>query len=345
MKNKIVIIGAGAAGLMAGITASSLGADVEIIEKNQKVGRKIAITGKGRCNLTNFCDVSTFIANVPDNGKFLYSALNNFTPQDTVDFFEENGLKTKVERGNRVFPQSDKALDVVDTLWNKARNSRCSIINDTATSLLIDNGCIKGVKLLNHTLECNKVIICCGGKSYPLTGSTGDGYKFAKQAGHTIIEPTPSLIPLVSNDSDCKEMQGLSLKNVSLKVINRDNNKELYSDFGEMLFTHFGMSGPMILSASSHIKHIDKANLVAVIDLKPALNYEQLDSRIVRDFKENANRDVSNSLGKLLPRKMISVVIKRWGINFDKKCNVVTKEERHKLVDILKGFEISINGT
>ena len=344
MSNKVVVIGAGAAGLMAAGSASALGADVLLLEKNQKEGRKIAITGKGRCNLTNNCDVQTFIRNVPTNGKFLYSAINNFTPYDAVEFFEDRGLKTKTERGNRVFPLSDRALDVVDTMRDYALENGAEIINDTAVALIIKDGEIKGVKTENGKYDCDCAIVCCGGVSYPLTGSTGDGYLLAKQAGHTVTEIKPSLVPLESDDKCCKDMRGLSLRNISLKIKNKDSGKVLYDDFGELLFTHFGLSGPTILSASSHIKNTDVKNLLAVIDLKPALSEEQLDARILRDFSENINRDVSNSFTKLLPKKIVPTVLIRWGVPFNKKCNVITKEERQKLVKILKEFTVSISG-
>lgn len=344
MSNRVIVIGAGAAGLMAAGSASALGADVLLIEKNQKVGRKIAITGKGRCNLANNCDVQTFIRNVPTNGKFLYSAINNFTPYDAIEFFEDRGLKTKTERGNRVFPLSDRALDVVDTMRDYALENGAQIINDTAVALIIKDGEIKGVKTENGKYDCDCAIVCCGGVSYPLTGSTGDGYLLAKQAGHTITEIKPSLVPLESDDKCCKDMQGLSLRNISVKIKNKDSGKVLYDDFGELLFTHFGLSGPTILSASSHIKNTDVKNLAAVIDLKPALSAEQLDARVLRDFSENINRDVSNSFTKLLPKKIVPTVLIRWGVPFNKKCNAITKEERQRLVKILKEFTISISG-
>jgi hypothetical protein len=341
---KVLVIGAGAAGLMAGGTAAGLGAAVTIIEKNQRVGRKILITGKGRCNVTNNCDEQTFIQNVPVNGRFLYSAINSFNSQDVMDFLENQGLKLKTERGNRVFPVSDRAMDVVDTMHDFAVNSGCKITNDTAQALIIENGEIIGVKCKDSTYYADSVIICCGGKSYPLTGSTGDGYLLAKQAGHTIIDLKPSLVPLESSNSDCKAMQGLALKNVELKIIDKNTTKQVYSDFGEMLFTHFGMSGPMILLASSHIRDIQKDKYIAQIDLKPALTPEQLDKRLQHDFTENANKDISNAFSKLLPRKIIVPVLKRWGLPFDRKCNSITKEERKALVEILKCFTIEISG-
>lgn len=344
ISKKVIVVGAGAAGMMAGGIAAQNGASVTIIETNQRVGRKILITGKGRCNITNNCDEQTFIQNVPVNGRFLYSAINSFNSQDVMSFFENLGLKLKTERGNRVFPQSDRAMDVVDTLYSFVTDNGCKIVNDSVKELIIENGEVIGVKTENDTFYADSVIVCSGGKSYPLTGSTGDGYILAGQAGHTIIDLKPSLVPLESKNPDCKAMQGLSLKNVSLKIINTQNNKVVYSDFGEMLFTHFGMSGPMILSASSHIRDISSGKYIAQIDLKPALSTEQLDKRLQNEFSANANKDISNSFSKLLPRKIIVPVLKRWGVAFDRKCNSITKEERKKLVDILKCFAVEISG-
>lgn len=344
VNKKVVVIGAGAAGLLAAGFAAENGASVTLIEKNKRVGRKIMITGKGRCNVTNNCDVQTYIRNVPVNGRFLYSAINNFTPQDAMDFFENLGLPLKTERGNRVFPLSDKALDVVDVLHDFVIGNGCKLINDTAQALICEDGEIIGVKCESNTYYADSVIVCCGGKSYPLTGSTGDGYLFAKQAGHTVTELKPSLVPLESKNPECKSMQGLALKNVALKIVDNNTQKSVYTDFGEMLFTHFGMSGPMILSASSHIRDITDGKYTAVIDLKPALDIEQLDKRLQNDFKANSNKDVSNSFSKLLPRKIIIPVLKRWGVAFDKKCNSITKEERRRLCEILKSFALEISG-
>lgn len=329
---------------MAAGTAAELGANVTLIEKNAKVGRKIMITGKGRCNLTNNCDVQTFINNVPVNGRFLYSAINNFTTADAMDFFEGLGLQLKTERGNRVFPMSDKAVDVVDTLYGFIKSRGVHLVNDSAEELILEDGYAAGVKCENKTYYADSVIICCGGKSYPLTGSTGDGYTLARQAGHTVTDLKPSLVPLESPDGECKSMQGLALKNVGLKIVKNNFKKEVYTDFGEMLFTHFGVSGPMILSASSHIRDINDGEYTAVIDLKPALDMQQLDKRLQNEFRQNANKDVSNSFSKLLPRKIVIPVLKRWGVPFDKKCNVITKEERRRLCEILKGFTIELSG-
>ena len=254
---KVLVIGAGAAGMLAAITAAENGANVTLMEKNARVGRKIMITGKGRCNITNNCDVQTFIRNVPVNGRFLYSAASRFSPADTMQFFENLGLALKTERGNRVFPVSERAVDVVDTLRDAAIAGGVQLIHDIARALILENQTVIGVKGEIESYFADSVVICCGGKSYPLTGSTGDGYRLAKQAGHTVTVLKPSLVPLESSDGECKSMQGLALKNVSLAIINNNSKKEIYSDFGEMLFTHFGISGPMVLSASSHIRDVD----------------------------------------------------------------------------------------
>ncbi|MER2081461.1 MAG: NAD(P)/FAD-dependent oxidoreductase [Ruminococcus sp.] len=344
IRKKVAVIGAGAAGLMAAGAAAEYGASVTLIEKNARVGRKIMITGKGRCNLCNNCDINGFIENVPVNGRFLYSAIHHFSPADTMAFFEEIGLPLKTERGSRVFPVSERASDVVDTLRAYVLDKGVRIVNDTAVELMAENGEVIGVRCAGQTFYADSVIICCGGKSYPLTGSTGDGYTLARQAGHTVTDLKPSLVPLESSDSECKSMQGLSLRNVALKIVDNNSKKEVYTDFGEMLFTHFGVSGPIILSASSHIREIPDGRYTAVIDLKPALDAEKLDKRLQNDFRENANRDVSNAFSKLLPRKIIVPVLKKWGVPFDRKCNAVTREERHRLCGILKGFTVPLSG-
>lgn len=317
------------------------GADVRIFEKMPKVARKLLITGKGRCNLANYCDIPTFMQNVPVNSKFLYSALNNFPPEDIVDFFENLGLKTKVERGNRVFPVSDRAMDVVDTMRAFALSNGCRIIHKPVSDVIAENGRVKGVIVENKLYSCDSLIIATGGMSYPRTGSTGDGYKFAAKLGHSINDIRPSLIPLESPDNDCKRLQGLSLRNVRLSIIEK-SGKEVFSDFGEMLFTHFGLSGPIVLSASCNMRDYTKG-YKAVIDLKPALSEEQLDSRILRDFSENINKSASNSLNGLLPKKLIPVVLDRWGIERSKKCNSITKEERKALLNIIKNFTVDIS--
>ncbi|MBR1731706.1 MAG: NAD(P)/FAD-dependent oxidoreductase [Ruminococcus sp.] len=338
--SKVAVIGGGAAGLMAAGYAAMYGADVTVFEKMPRVGRKILISGKGRCNLTNACDISAFMSNVPVNNKFLYSAINNFPPYDIIDFFENLGLRTKVERGNRVFPVSDKAMDVVDIMRKFVLDNGAEIINAEAEDVIAENSQVKAVRANGKLYDFDSVIITTGGLSYPRTGSTGDGFRFAKKLGHTVIPAKPSLVPLVSPDKDCGAMQGLSLKNVGLKITDKDG-KTVYSDFGEMLFTHFGISGPMVLSASCNMNDYSRG-YTAHIDLKPALSEEQLDLRIQRDFKDNINKAVSNSLSKLLPRKMIPVVLRRWGIDTDKKCNSVTREERGSLLKILKDFTVKI---
>lgn len=337
----VVVIGGGASGLMAAGTAAYYGANVTLLEKNSRTGRKILVTGKGRCNITNNCDKDTFIANVPTNPRFLYSAINNFDCQDTIDFFNNLGLETKTERGNRVFPVSDKAMDVADTLYTFAKHNGAKIIESTAKVILTSEGKVSGVlDTKGNQYEADCVIIATGGMSYPGTGSTGDGYKLAKTVGHTITEIKPSLVGLISSDEFCKELQGLSLKNVNLMAY--ENGKEIFSEQGEMLFTHQGVSGPLVLSASSHMRNFDKKSYKISIDLKPALSEEKLDLRLQKDFSEHKNNQINNSLGKLLPKKIIPVVLKMWGIDPTKKCNSITKEERQELNKILKNFTVKI---
>lgn len=345
--SKIIVIGGGAAGLMAAGVAAEFGASVTLIEKNKRVGRKLCITGKGRCNITNNCSISTFIENVNTNPRFMYSAINNFECTDTISFFEDLGLPVKTERGNRVFPLSDKATDVVKVLENFAKNHGVKFLTDTTIKkLLTDNGAVIGVVTDKAgELLADAVIVATGGKSYPLTGSTGDGYNFARQAGHKVVSPQPSLIPLVCGGAylaDCKEMQGLSLRNVSLKLY-RDE-KILYTDFGEMMFTHFGLTGPTILSASAHIKDINNGSYRVSVDLKPALSHEKLNDRLLRDFEKYKNREISNALTDLLPSSMIPVVIRRWGVDSSLRCNSITKEQRTKLIGILKDMPFKITG-
>ena len=342
-KIKVLVIGAGPAGMMAAGAAAENGADVIIVEKNQRVGRKLAITGKGRCNITNFCDNETFIAHVTSNPRFLYSAINRFSCYDTVAFFEDRGLATKVERGNRVFPVSDKAMDVVDTLYEYLTELGVQIVHQEVKGLLIENGSVKGVRLQDRDLLADKVIVTCGGMCYRATGSTGDGYTFAKSAGHTITPLLPSLVPLTAEEEDIPELQGLSLKNVRLSVVDNTTAKEVYSDMGEMLFTHFGISGPLVLSASAHMRAMSPGRYTAVIDLKPALDDFTLDKRILRDFAEFANKDIINSLGKLLPKKLIPVIIDRAGIVPHTKCNTVTASQRQSLLSQIKHFSVKIH--
>ena len=343
MSNKVIIVGAGAAGLMAAVSAKENGADVLLIERNERPGRKIMITGKGRCNVTNNCTlVNDLIANVPTNGRFLYSAFTRFMPIDTMEFFENEGVELKVERGNRVFPVSDKASDIVDALNNACERLGVERIRGRVKSLLTENGSAVGVELESgEKIAGGKVIVCTGGKSYAATGSTGDGYALASAVGHTVVEPKPSLVPLVAHEGWCSDAQGLSLRNVEITVYDAENYKEVYREFGEMLFTHFGVSGPLILSASTHMRDLGKKQYEIYIDLKPALTFEQLDKRVQSDFLEFANKNFINSLGKLLPQKLIPVIAKLSGIKPTTKTNQITKEMRHKLVNLLKGLKVT----
>ncbi len=344
MKN-VIVIGAGPAGLMAAISAAENGAYVTLLEKNERVGRKLMITGKGRCNVCNNCDIDTLIANIPKNAKFLYSAFSNFTPKQLMQFFENLGVALKTERGNRVFPVSDKAVDIVDALYKCAKAKGVKIKTAHASDILTQDGKIWGVTLNDGTvLNCDSVILATGGMSYPLTGSTGDGYKMAEKLGHTVTELKPSLVPLDIHEGFCSHLSGLSLKNVTLSVFEEGKKKPLFSEMGEMLFTHFGISGPLVLSASSHIRYMGKKNYIAFIDLKPALTPEQLDSRILRDFSEFQNKDFANSLDKLLPKSLIPVIIKLSGIESGKKVNQISREERQALAGIIKALPLHIIG-
>lgn len=347
----VIIIGGGPAGMLAGISAARSGYKVTIIEKMNSCGKKLLITGKGRCNITNSTDINGFIENTPCNGRFLYGALSNFDNNDIINLLENEGVKTKVERGGRVFPDSDKSQDVLNALISILKDLNVKILtNIEVTRIIVEDGVVKGVKLnTNEEINAEKVILATGGKSYPVTGSTGDGYKLAKEVGHTITDIKPSLIPLVSKNEECGKLQGLSLRNVAIKL--KNNDKVIYEDFGEMLFTHYGVSGPVILSASAHlIRYKNSDNLLKNgdikldIDLKPALSEEKLDLRILRDFEEVKNKEFKNSLDKLLPQKLIPVVIEKTKINPKKQVNEITKEERQRIIKILKGFEITING-
>lgn len=344
MSKKVIVIGAGAAGLMASGVAAENGADVLLIERNDRVARKVMITGKGRCNVTNNCTmINDLIANVPTNGRFLYSAFSRFMPIDTMEFFEDMGVALKVERGNRVFPESDKAVDIVDALNAFSQDGGAKRIKGRVTELTIAEGTVKGVRLEDGTeYEADSVIVATGGVSYPLTGSTGDGYELAKQAGHTVTELKPSLVPLVCHEGFCSDLQGLSLKNVAITVLDTHSYKEVYKDFGEMLFTHFGVSGPMILSASSHLKDITPRRYEIHIDLKPAVSYEQLDKRIQRDFLENNNKNFINALDALLPKKLVPVIVRLCGIKPATKVNQITKEQRGALVNLLKDLKVTV---
>ena len=338
---KIVVIGAGAAGLLAAGKAAETADEVVIIEKNDIIGKKLLITGKGRCNITNSADIEDMIGQYPRNAKFLYSALYTFTNDDIIRIIEENGVKTKVERGGRVFPVSDKSQDVVKALKKYAFKPNVSLVHDTVKSLIISGGTVKGVKTSKTSITADRVIICTGGKSYPRTGSTGDGYKFAKQAGHTIIEPKASLIPVLTEEKFVKDIMGLSLRNIKITAFNQKNQK-VYSDFGEMLFTHFGVSGPMILSASAHMRNMEPCRYEIYVDMKPALDDEKLDARILREMSENSNKAISNLVGLLLPRAIINPVVRLSGIKNSTKCNQLTKEERKRLAHTIKNLKLTV---
>ena len=349
--SNVIIIGGGPAGMIAGISAARNGYKVTIIEKMNSCGKKLLITGKGRCNITNSTDLNGFIENTPCNGRFLFSALNNFDNNDIIDLLEKEGVKTKVERGGRIFPVSDKSQDVLNALLNILKKLNVKILtNAEVNKIIVNEGIIEGVTLsTGEKLSADKVILATGGKSYPVTGSNGDGYKLAKELGHTITDIKPSLIPLTSKDEECGKLQGLSLRNVEVRL--KNNDKIIYQDFGEMLFTHYGVSGPVILSSSAHLiryKNVEElfknGSIKLEIDLKPALSEEKLDLRILRDFEEVKNKEFKNSLDKLLPQKLIPVVIEKTKINPYKRVNEITKEERTKIIKALKHFEISING-
>lgn len=344
-QKKVLIVGAGAAGLMAGAIASQNGNNVILLEQNNTVGKKLKITGKGRCNLTNNCSNDEFLKNIINNRKFLFSTISKFSPQDTIDFFEKNGLKLKTERGNRVFPVSDKAQDVVDTFKKILKKNNCKILYQKVKDLLVENSTCTGVICENdEIIKADSVILATGGVSYPLTGSTGDGLKFAAKLGHTIKPLKPSLVPLVCKQNFCKELQGLTLKNVSIKVFENSKNKEIYKDFGEMIFTHFGISGPIILSASCHLKNIYPEKYSLKIDLKPALDNTELDKRILKDFEKFSNKNFINSLSNLLPKKLIPVIVGLSEIDPDLKCHQITKEMRSNLVHLLKNLTLDISG-
>lgn len=377
---KVIVIGGGPAGLVSAISAATENNEVIVLEKMKEPGRKLLITGKGRCNITSSLPMEDFIKNIPGNGKFLYSAFNNFTNEDIIKLLKEQGVNVKIERGQRVFPVSDKAIDVRDALINKAKklgvkiitnakveniitkkNEQVYIANNSAENIeknIEEKDTVEGVEFLlngkKEYIKCNKVILATGGKSYPGTGSTGDGYEIAKKLGHTITKIVPSLVPLEAKENSlevCKKLQGLSLKNVNVKFMDTEKNKVIYEDFGEMLFTHFGLSGPTILSGSAHLlryKNLEEllksGKIKIIIDIKPALSIEKLDERILRDFSTEKNKMFKNSLDALLPKKMIDTIIELSNINPNKKVNEITKKERENLVNLLKKFEITIKG-
>lgn len=349
---KVIVIGGGPAGMMAAITAAKNGDDVILLEKMQSLGRKLLITGKGRCNITSSLPIDDFIQNTPGNGQFLYSCYRNYTNLDIIRFLKEQGLEVKEERGNRIFPITDKSLDVLKCFTDRLKNLNVDIrYNMKVKDIIKEENKLKVVIENGTLIEAEKVILATGGKSYPLTGSTGDGYKIAEKLGHSITKIKPSLVPLECHDNNiCKSLQGLSLKNVGIKISNKENGKIIYEDFGEMLFTHFGVSGPTILSSSAHLvryKNIEELlkskKIILKIDFKPALTYEKLDERILRDFIDLKNKQFKNSLDRLLPQKLIPIIIQKSNINSDKKVNEINKIERKNLVEILKNFEITIS--
>ncbi len=344
--SNVVVIGGGAAGLMAAFAAGKNGHKVTVIERNERPARKVMITGKGRCNVTNDTDVNGLVSAVTDrnSGRFLYSAFNAFSASDTKEFFESLGVPLKTERGNRVFPQSDKSVDIVDALVSAARSVGAKIVCDRAVKINTVDGKVVGVSAQNGNYEADAVVIATGGMSYPLTGSTGDGYDMARELNHTVTELSPSLIPLNVKEGWCSDLQGLSLKNISVNIFKGDSNKPVFSDFGELMFTHYGLSGPVILSASAYIKEPHNCNWRVCIDLKPALDEEKLDSRILRDFKANSNRDFINSLSELLPKKMVPVVVKLSKIPPSLKVNQITKQQRTDLINVLKNLTLTVTG-
>ena len=369
---KVVVIGGGPAGIMSAISAKNSGNAVILIEKMNSLGKKLLITGKGRCNITSSLNINEFIQNIPGNGRFLYSAFQNFTNEDIINLLKKHNVNVKEERGNRIFPVSDKSKDVLDAFYEELKNLNVKIYtNSTVNQIIVKDGSVTGVEYTfnnnKYTINADKVILATGGKSYPTTGSTGDGYEMAKKLGHTITEIKPSLIPIVANENSaiekinlgsyknskelCKSLQGLSLKNVKIQFEDIEKNKVIYDDFGEMLFTHFGISGPTILSSSAHIiryKNINEllkqGKIILKIDLKPALSNEKLDLRILRDFEKEKNKLFRNSLDELLPQKLIDPVIHLSGINPNKKVNEISKKERMQLLKILKEFCITISG-
>ena len=352
---KVVIIGGGPAGMLASISSAKNGNSVTILEKMNMCGKKLLITGKGRCNITSSLEMSEFIKNIPGNGRFLYSAFNNFTNQDIIDILKKHKVQVKNERGNRIFPISDRSKDVLDALLKELEDLKVRIkTNSEVTKILTDENKVIGVKYKENGQEkellADKIVLATGGKSYQSTGSTGDGYKMAMKLGHTITKIKPSLVPLVAKEKElCASLQGLSLRNVQIKFINTENKKVIYEDFGEMLFTHFGVSGPTILSASAHILRIKNIEnllkedkIILSIDLKPALSEEKLDTRVLKDFEEYKNKQFKNSIENLLPKKMIEPMIRLSKINPDKRINEISKKERLEFVHLLKNFTVTI---
>lgn len=349
---KVIVIGGGPAGMMAAISSAENGNEVVILEKMGSLGRKLLITGKGRCNITSSLEIEQFIKNTPGNGMFLYSVYKQFTNQDIIDFLKEEGLEVKEERGNRVFPITDKAIDVLKCFTKRIKKLNIKVEYETKVEeILTEDNKVIGVIANGKMINADKVILATGGKSYPLTGSTGDGYELVRKLGHSITEIKPSLVPLECYDKEmCKDLQGLSLRNVNIKFKDIENNKVIYDNFGEMLFTHFGVSGPTILSASAHLvrykkteEKIKNKKIILSIDFKPALSEEKLDERILRDFNKQKNKEFKNSLGDLLPNKLIKTIIEKSNINPSKKVNEITKEERKNLAKLLKSFNLQIS--
>ena len=339
----IIVIGGGAAGMMAAISAAQAGAQVCLLERNPKVGRKLYITGKGRCNVTNHCSVEEVLAATPRNSRFLYSAMSHTPPSEVEKFFEDLGVKLKVERGNRVFPASDKAADIIDALFFQLRRLKVPVLQERVENLICEEGVITGVETEQGSYSCKAVILATGGLSYQATGSTGDGHRMAQELGHTIVEPKPSLVPLESPDDFCGRMQGLALKNVTLTVKNK-KKKVVYQEQGELLFTHFGLSGPLVLSASAHMRDFEKDEYKCSIDLKPALDEVTLDARLVRELTENANKDMNNLLGSMAPRMLVPVLLERADIPGEKKAHDITKQERRRLLELFKFFTVQVSG-
>jgi len=338
-----VVIGGGAAGLMCACTAAERGRSVIILEPNRDLGRKLRITGKGRCNLTNNCDIKTIMANIPGDGRFLYSALTAFPPEKVMETFEGMGVPLKTERGNRVFPVSDNANDIAGALSDRAHRLGVRVIRSKAKKIMVSDGAVTGVETESGVIDCAAAAVCTGGLSYPLTGTTGDGYRMARELGHTVTPRRASLVPLVSGDDWCAEMQGFSLKNVTLSAY--ENDRLVYEELGEMIFTHFGVSGPLVLSASAHMRSFGTAKYRLAIDLKPALDEKKLDARILRDFEKYCNRAFKNSLDDLAGRSMIPVLVRLSGIPEDTPVNSVTHEQRMALLRLFKAFPVSVSGT
>ncbi len=340
-ENKVAVIGGGAAGLVAAIFAARAGASVTVFERNDRPGRKLRITGKGRCNLTNACDINTFLTNVPRNPKFLYAALNRLSPSDAMELFEELGVPLKVERGRRVFPVSDRAQDIVDALVGECRKLHIRFEKRRISSVETENGQVVSLSDGRESFSCSAVILCTGGASYPATGSQGDGYEIARSLGHTVTDIKPSLVPLVAGGV-CGECQGLSLKNIGFKIVKKGSGETVFEDFGELMFAHFGLTGPLVLSASAHIPDLAPDKYIAQINLKPALDRQTLDARLVSDFTKYANRDFANALSDLLPQKLIAPIVRLSGIGATKKVNSVTKAERNALCELLQCLPVPL---